>query len=76
MNRKQIVLADTMGYCWGVRRTLEIIEAAGDLANPVATIGDSHFARREGSGCASRRTLMSGSRLRGRRCGPVLRWRE
>jgi 4-hydroxy-3-methylbut-2-enyl diphosphate reductase len=40
MNRKQIVLAETMGYCWGVRRTLEIIQEAGDPANPVATIGD------------------------------------
>jgi 4-hydroxy-3-methylbut-2-enyl diphosphate reductase len=40
MSQKQIILAETMGYCWGVRRTLEIIEKAGDLAIPVATIGD------------------------------------
>jgi len=40
MSQKQIILAETMGYCWGVRRTLEIIEAAGDHDNPVATIGD------------------------------------
>jgi 4-hydroxy-3-methylbut-2-en-1-yl diphosphate reductase len=40
MSRKQIVLAETMGYCWGVRRTLNIIQEAGDLAHPVATIGD------------------------------------
>ncbi len=40
MSQKQIVLADTMGYCWGVRRTLDIIQEAGDLADPVATIGD------------------------------------
>lgn len=37
---KRIVLAETMGYCWGVRRTLEIIQKAGDPADPVATIGD------------------------------------
>ena len=37
---KRIVLADTMGYCWGVRRTLEIIQEAGDPLDPVATIGD------------------------------------
>jgi len=40
MTQKQIILAETMGYCWGVRRTLDIIEDAGDLADPVATIGD------------------------------------
>ena len=40
MSQKQIVLADTIGYCWGVRRTLEIIQEAGDPADPVATIGD------------------------------------
>jgi 4-hydroxy-3-methylbut-2-en-1-yl diphosphate reductase len=36
----RIVLADTMGYCWGVRRTLEIIQRAGDPENQIATIGD------------------------------------
>jgi 4-hydroxy-3-methylbut-2-en-1-yl diphosphate reductase len=36
----KIVLADTMGYCWGVRRTLEIIQRAGRPDNEVATIGD------------------------------------
>ena len=40
MNHKKIILADTMGYCWGVRRALDIIQEAGDPANPVATIGD------------------------------------
>jgi 4-hydroxy-3-methylbut-2-en-1-yl diphosphate reductase len=36
----KIVLADAMGYCWGVRRTLEIIQRAGKPENRVATIGD------------------------------------
>ncbi len=40
MTQKKIILAETMGYCWGVRRTLDIIEAAGDPESPVATIGD------------------------------------
>lgn len=38
--RKQIILAETMGFCWGVRRTLDIIERAGNPIAPVATIGD------------------------------------
>ncbi len=29
-----------MGYCWGVRRALEIVEKAGDTSDPIATIGD------------------------------------
>jgi 4-hydroxy-3-methylbut-2-enyl diphosphate reductase len=29
-----------MGYCWGVRRALEIIQDAADVSDPVATIGD------------------------------------
>ena len=37
---RRIKLAQEMGYCWGVRRALDIIEAAGDPADPVATIGD------------------------------------
>ncbi len=36
----KIVLADTMGYCWGVRRTLEIIQRAGKPEEQIATIGD------------------------------------
>jgi 4-hydroxy-3-methylbut-2-en-1-yl diphosphate reductase len=36
----KIVLADAMGYCWGVRRTLDIIERAGTPGNQIATIGD------------------------------------
>lgn len=40
MTTRKIILAQEMGYCWGVRRALEIIQDAGDPANPVATIGD------------------------------------
>lgn len=40
MGVRQIIVADEMGYCWGVRRALDIIQEAGDPANPVATIGD------------------------------------
>lgn len=40
MAKGQIVLAEEMGYCWGVRRALDIIEEAADPSNPVATIGD------------------------------------
>lgn len=29
-----------MGYCWGVRRALDIVEKAGDTSDPIATIGD------------------------------------
>ncbi len=36
----QIVLAETMGYCWGVRRTLDIIQKAGGRVAPIATLGD------------------------------------
>ncbi|HET9016015.1 MAG TPA: 4-hydroxy-3-methylbut-2-enyl diphosphate reductase [Thermomicrobiaceae bacterium] len=37
---RQIIMADELGYCWGVRRALDIITKAGDTARPVATIGD------------------------------------
>lgn len=37
---RQIVMADELGYCWGVRRALDIISEAGNPENPVATIGD------------------------------------
>src|SRR4051794_3329299 len=40
MSRGQIVLAEEMGYCWGVRRALEIIQEAGSVDDPVATVGD------------------------------------
>ncbi|CAN5695159.1 4-hydroxy-3-methylbut-2-enyl diphosphate reductase [soil metagenome] len=37
---RRIKLAHEMGYCWGVRRALDIIQEAGEPAEPVATIGD------------------------------------
>src|SRR5690606_31993409 len=37
---RRIKLAQEMGYCWGVRRALDIIQEAGNPENPVATIGD------------------------------------
>jgi 4-hydroxy-3-methylbut-2-enyl diphosphate reductase len=40
MTRGKIILAEELGYCWGVRRALDIIQEAGNAANPVATIGD------------------------------------
>ncbi len=40
MTTKQIVLAEEMGYCWGVRRAIDIISKAGNVDEPVATIGD------------------------------------
>ncbi|CAN5340463.1 4-hydroxy-3-methylbut-2-enyl diphosphate reductase [soil metagenome] len=40
MTARRIILADEMGYCWGVRRALDIVEKAGDTAEPIATIGD------------------------------------
>ncbi|MCM8747744.1 4-hydroxy-3-methylbut-2-enyl diphosphate reductase [Thermomicrobiaceae bacterium CFH 74404] len=37
---RRIVLAEVMGYCWGVRRALEIIQQAAQEGGPVATVGD------------------------------------
>ncbi|MFN8590684.1 MAG: 4-hydroxy-3-methylbut-2-enyl diphosphate reductase [Thermomicrobiales bacterium] len=37
---KRIVVAAELGYCWGVRRALEIVEAAAESAGPIAPIGD------------------------------------
>jgi 4-hydroxy-3-methylbut-2-en-1-yl diphosphate reductase len=37
---RKIVVAQELGYCWGVRRALDIIEDAADPANRVAPIGD------------------------------------
>ena len=37
---KEIILADSLGYCWGVRRTLDIIQRAAAPERPIATIGD------------------------------------
>jgi len=37
---KRIVVADELGYCWGVRRALDIIQDAADTSSPVAPVGD------------------------------------
>lgn len=37
---KRVVVARELGYCWGVRRALEIVEAAAGVAGPIAPIGD------------------------------------
>lgn len=37
---KRVVVATELGYCWGVRRALEIVEAAAKTAGPIAPIGD------------------------------------
>ncbi|MFM9105853.1 MAG: 4-hydroxy-3-methylbut-2-enyl diphosphate reductase [Chloroflexota bacterium] len=37
---KRIVIADELGYCWGVRRALDIVEQAASQAGPIAPIGD------------------------------------
>jgi 4-hydroxy-3-methylbut-2-en-1-yl diphosphate reductase len=36
----QVILADAMGFCWGVRRTLRIAEEQASPDDRVATIGD------------------------------------
>jgi 4-hydroxy-3-methylbut-2-enyl diphosphate reductase len=38
--RKRIVVADELGYCWGVRRALDIIQEAAEKSGPVAPVGD------------------------------------
>lgn len=38
--QKRIVVADELGYCWGVRRALDIIEEAARQEGPVAPVGD------------------------------------
>lgn len=37
---RRIVIADTLGYCWGVRRAVDIITEASSPAAPIAPIGD------------------------------------
>jgi 4-hydroxy-3-methylbut-2-enyl diphosphate reductase len=37
---KRVVVAQELGYCWGVRRALEIVEAAAEGTGPIAPIGD------------------------------------
>src|SRR5215211_8842210 len=38
--RKRVVVADELGYCWGVRRALDIIQEAAEKSGPVAPVGD------------------------------------
>ena len=37
---RKIIVAEELGYCWGVRRALDIIQDAADPANRIAPIGD------------------------------------
>jgi 4-hydroxy-3-methylbut-2-enyl diphosphate reductase len=37
---KRIVVADELGYCWGVRRAIDIITDAADADGPIAPVGD------------------------------------
>src|ERR671911_1714153 len=37
---RRIVVAEELGYCWGVRRALDIIEESADPRSRVAPIGD------------------------------------
>jgi 4-hydroxy-3-methylbut-2-enyl diphosphate reductase len=39
-SRKRIVVADELGYCWGVRRALDIITEAAETEGPIAPVGD------------------------------------
>jgi 4-hydroxy-3-methylbut-2-enyl diphosphate reductase len=38
--QKRIVVAQELGYCWGVRRALDIIQEAAEERGPVAPVGD------------------------------------
>jgi 4-hydroxy-3-methylbut-2-en-1-yl diphosphate reductase len=38
--KKRIVVADELGYCWGVRRALDIITEAAEAEGPIAPVGD------------------------------------
>lgn len=37
---RRIVVAETLGYCWGVRRAVDIITEASSPTAPIAPIGD------------------------------------
>jgi 4-hydroxy-3-methylbut-2-enyl diphosphate reductase len=37
---KRVVVADELGYCWGVRRALDIIQDAAEKNGPIAPVGD------------------------------------
>jgi 4-hydroxy-3-methylbut-2-en-1-yl diphosphate reductase len=39
-SKKRIVIAKELGYCWGVRRAVEIISASATTDGPVAPVGD------------------------------------
>ncbi len=39
-DQKRIVVADELGYCWGVRRALDIIEDSAQKAGPISPVGD------------------------------------
>jgi 4-hydroxy-3-methylbut-2-en-1-yl diphosphate reductase len=39
-SERRIVVAEELGYCWGVRRALDIIEETADPQSRVAPIGD------------------------------------
>jgi len=38
--RGRVVIAEELGYCWGVRRALDIVQQAAGAAGPIAPIGD------------------------------------
>lgn len=40
VRERKIVVAQELGYCWGVRRALDIIEDASSTEHPIAPIGD------------------------------------
>src|SRR4051794_32808619 len=37
---KRVVVAEELGYCWGVRRAVDIISASAVADGPVAPVGD------------------------------------
>jgi 4-hydroxy-3-methylbut-2-enyl diphosphate reductase len=37
---KRVVVATELGYCWGVRRALDIVQDAAQTGGPIAPIGD------------------------------------
>ena len=39
-SRRRIVVADELGYCWGVRRALDIIQDAASVEAKIAPVGD------------------------------------
>ena len=49
---KRIVVADELGYCWGVRRALDIIQEAAAAAARSRRSATSSTTRRSSSGCA------------------------